>query len=438
MKKIALIIAMIAIACCAFAQTAALHGYMDYTNMAVGQEFQQAAGSNKFTATEASAEFGSFYNGRTEANLVVDAANFQFNLGIRLDASLDTWYDLYKGSSDAGNLANIIFHQGNMRVSFLNDQLRVYTGKFEEWNCGYIWGGYVLGGQNIRNVADRDNGQHFTGLEVAPYAVNGLRFMVGFPILPVSSNGVNYSEANQWKNLWKKVKLMASYKLPTGIAFNVGYRPETHLEGKTEYSADSLFGEAYLQFDAPYLIPAVPFNASFDFRYRKVDAIGKLATMYYFGISGKAPAIGNLNISWEDRFAYADDHYLNLNEKLIYNILGLDLSMPITGTDFTWGVATRFMFGADANGTAFSGDGRVNSSYCDDFALDWDWMPFSAHPATGSSGTYIGAYAYPYIQKGFANGYFKTGIEVQYMRQSTANSTQSIGYRVPVALCFWY
>ena len=145
MKKITLIIAMIAFACCAFAQSAALHGYMDYTNMAVGQEFQQAAGSNKFTASDAAAEFGSFYNGRTEINCVVDAANFQFNVGIRMDASLGTWYDLYKTSSDMTSQVATLFHQGNMRVSFLNDQLRVYTGKFEEWNCGYIWGGYVLG-----------------------------------------------------------------------------------------------------------------------------------------------------------------------------------------------------------------------------------------------------------------------------------------------------
>lgn len=438
MKKLTLIIAIIAIATCAFAQTAALHGYMDYTNMAVGQQFQQAAGSNTFTASDAAAEFGSFYNGRTEINCVVDAANFQFNLGIRTDASLGTWYDLYKTSSDMSKQVASLFHQGNMRVSFLNDQIRVYTGKFEEWNCGYIWGGYVLGGQNIRDLANRDNGQHFTGVEIAPYAVNGLRFMVGFPILPVSGNGVDSSEGNQWKNLYKKVKIVANYKLPIGIAFNAGFRPETHLDGTSSYSAKNLFGEAYLQFDAPYLIPGLPFNASFDFRYRKVAETGKLATMYYFGISGKTPSIGNLNISWEDRFAYADDHYIAVNEKMIFNILGIDLSMPITGTDFSWGLATRFTFGADAKGTAFSGDGRVSSSYCDDFALDWDWMPFSAHPATGSSGTYIGAYAYPYIQKGFANGYFKTGIEIQYMRQATLNSTQSIGYRVPVALCFWF
>ena len=49
-----------------------------------------------------------------------------------------------------------------------------------------------------------------------------------------------------------------------------------------------------------------------------------------------------------------------------------------------------------------------------------------------------GRLAYPYIQKNFANGYFKTGVEVQYTRFATTNVTQAIGYRVPVALCFWY
>lgn len=447
MKKIILTIALLAVVVFAGAQTAALHGYMDYTNMAVGQEFKKAAGATDWTKTEAAAEFGSFYNGRTEVNAVVDAANFQFNLGIRMNASLQTWYNLYRSTDGASALVDTetlndgiatFFHQGNMRVSFWNDQLRVYTGKFEEWNNGYIYGGYVLGGQSVSDLAMRDLGQHFTGVEVSPYALNGFRMMVGFPILPVSGNGVNYAEHNQWKNLWKKVKIMGSYKLPVGITVNFGVRPETHYDGTDRYSAESLYGEAFVQGDFPYLIPEIPFNATYDFRWRKEAANDKFATAHYFGLSGKLPQMGNLSLSLENRFAYASDHYIAINEELIYDIFGIAATYAIPNSDYFAGLNLFAMYGQDARGTGFSGEGRVASKYCVDYSMDWDWMPFADKPAAGTPGRYLGIYAYPYIQKNFANGYFKTGVEVQYTRFATTNVTQAIGYRVPVALCFWY
>lgn len=447
MKKILLAIALVTVAVFAGAQTAALHGYMDYTNMAVGQEFQQAA-DGTWSRSEAAAEFGSFYNGRTEVNAVVDAANFQFNLGIRMNASLQTWYNLYRSTDGTSALVDsetlndgiaTFFHQGNMRISFLNDQVRVYTGKFEEWNNGYIFGGYVLGGQSVSDLAMRDVGQHFTGVEVSPYALAGFRAMVGFPILPVGGNGVSTgAEHNQWKNLWKKVKIMASYKLPVGIVINAGIRPETHKEGTDSYSAENLFGEAFVQGDFPFLIPNLPFNATYDFRWRKEAANDVFTTAHYFGISGKLPSIGNVNISFENRFAYAADHYIAINEELIYDTIGFAATYAIPHTDYLVGMNLFGMYGQDAKGSGFSGEGRVSSKYCTDYAMDWDWMPYAAKPAAGSPGRYIGVYAYPYFQKNFANGYVRTGVEIQYTRFSTTNVTQAIGYRVPVAMCFWF
>lgn len=439
-RKIILAIVLVTVAIFASAQTAALHGYMDYTNFAVGQDFTKAAGADEWEHTEAAAEYGSFYNGRTEINAVVEAANFQFNLGIRMNASLGTWYDLYASTDNLDSTTRVAtyFHQGNMRVGFFNDQLRIYTGKYEEWSNGYVFNGFVLGGQFIRDLCIRGSGQHFTGVEISPYTLNGFKFMVGFPILPVSGNGVQSSYANQWANLYKKVKIVGSYKLPTGITFNFGWRPETHLEGEEKYSDDSYFGEAYLQADMPYLIPDVPLNVSYDFRYRNNEAVDKFVTMHYFGFSGKLPLIGDLAISFENRIVYAQDHYVTNNEEALFEIFGLTGIYTVPGTDYVIGMNLHAAYAQDANGTVFSTSRTNGFTTTDDMALVSEWMTPAAAPASGSAGRYLGVYAYPYFQKNFANGYFRTGIEFQYTRFETSNVTQAICYRVPVALCFWY
>ena len=208
------------------AQTASIHGYMDYTNFGLGQAFNTSSATDAWTYTSPSAEFGSFYNGRTELNVNVTAANFQFNTGVRLDASGGTWYNLYHvvgmENSDGDGYQTTPIHQMNMKVQFFNQQVSLYTGKFEEWNNGFIYNGWQLGGQFVRNAADRDNGQHFTGIEVTPYKVNGLRVMVGLPVIPGWGNGLQYGTSNQWKNLYKKVMFLGSYKLmKQNIVFNM-------------------------------------------------------------------------------------------------------------------------------------------------------------------------------------------------------------------------
>lgn len=445
------------------AQTVSFHGYMDYTNFAVGQEFHKADGGawlnqdNSGTETQAAAEYGSFYNGRTELNMNVTAANFLFNVGIRLDASGNSWYNLYYDVTQTSTNVDgdtvytpTPFHQMNMRVSFWNDQIFVYTGKFEEWNNGYIFNGYALGAQNVRDLASRSEGQHLTGVEFCPQFVNGLKIFAGLPILPISGNGVQSSNAtNQWQYLYKKVKIAGQYKLPIGITFNAGWRPGTYYTGvyNTDFGLNttstytkSFFGEAYAQADMPYLVPGVPLNATFDLRYRKNDTVDKEVFAYYLDVSGQVKPLSNLTVNFENRTLYADDHYIATNEKLLFDIVGLNAAYTFAGTPYQVGMALNTMYAQDANGSSFSNEtARVSGNpYCDDVAMSWDWMDAAVQPGSGHAGRYFTIYGYPYAQKNFANGYARAGVELQYSNFTTSKTNEAFTFRVPVAMCFWF
>ena len=450
-KKIILSVAAIAAGALLTAQTVTFHGYMDYTNFALGQQFSQASADADWTHTEAAAEFGSFYNGRTELNMNVSAANFLFNIGVRLDASGNTWYNLYHdvtqtvdsdGDGTVDSYATTPFYQSNMRVGFLNDQMFVYTGKFEEWNAGYIFNGYALGGQPIQNLADRDAGQHFTGIEFAPYALSGFKAIVGVPILPIAGNGVQDVASNEWKNLYKKAKFAFSYNiLRAAMTIQGGWRPGTYFTGVYKYdTADgattNYFGEAYLQADMPHLIPGVPLNATLDVRYRNNETVDKETFAYFFGVSGQIKPVSNIVINFENRVAYADDHYIAVNEKLVYDMIGANVAYSIVGKPYVIGMQLNGMYAQDANGSVFS-SGRMSCAWLD-YSMSSDWMDCAASPASGAPGRYISVYGYPYFQKNFGNGYFRAGVEVQYSHFSTTNTTQSLIYRIPCAMCFWF
>ena len=79
----------------------------------------------------------------------VHAANFEFNLGVSYNADGGDG-DYY----DFSDKLNTSFYQGNMKVSFLNEQAALYLGKFEDFNGDFIADGYALGGQYITNLAD--------------------------------------------------------------------------------------------------------------------------------------------------------------------------------------------------------------------------------------------------------------------------------------------
>lgn len=442
----------------AYAQNVSLHGYMDYTNFAVGQQFTQKDGAD-WEHTNAAAEYGSFYNGRTELNLAANAANVDFNVGVRLDAALGEWYGLYKDATDAG-FDQTMFHQANLKFKLLNDQLNVYTGKFEEWNNGFILNGYQLGGQNIRDVASRSEGQHVTSVEWIPNmsvldgALVGLRAMVSLPVAPTETEAYDADNANMWKNLYKTVKINAAYKwLRPNILFTAGFRPGTYYYAVSDYASDSFatnyFSEGYLQADLPSLIPNVKLNVSYDIRYRKVtktDAFGdvtfeKTPTAHYLGISGTTNVIPGVNINFENRAFYADDHYIAVNEKLFYDLLGIGVSYAINSSPYVIGMNLNGMYAQDANGSAFGSEGRVSAAWCDDFAMTSEWMQASGMIEAGQPGRYFTVYGCPYIQKNFGNGYAKLGVEVQYnnfFNKDKSSKTQGVTYRVPVAFCFWY
>ena len=443
MKKIGKLFLGSALALCTAsalnAQTVSMHGYVDYTNFAAAQEFQNAAGSSEWDASDVYAEFGSFYCGRTELNTTVTAANFAFNLGVRLNSSLGPWYSLYYDEVSSESSATTYFHQGNVRVSFLNEQLNLYTGKFEEWNNGYIANGYQLGGQYVLELASRDAGQHITALEVVPHDITGLKVLVGLPVIPVSGNGVSVAtDYNNWKNLYKTVKFAASYKvLPINTTFNVGFRPGTYYYNKS-YVTSSYFGEGYVQAEMPTLIPYTKFNSTYTIRYRKNSDTDKYTTAHSIGASAQIKAVQNLTLNVEDRFVYCDDHYYATNEDVLYDALGIGAiySIPEAGCDV--GLGTLFTYAQDTNGTFGTTSGNTGNAWAADYNITADWMGACSTVKKGSTGRYIGAYAFPYWQKNFSNGYVRAGVEVQYTHYQTTNSSNAVTYRVPLNVAFWF
>jgi len=195
----------------------------------------------------------------------------------------------------------------------------------------------------------------------------------------------------------------------------------------------------------PSLISGVKLNATYDIRYRENTTVDTYTTLHYLGISGTTTPVANLNVNFEDRVVYADDHYLATNEKLFYNILGLGLTYNLPGKPYAIGLNSAFTYAQDASGTCYSGgDGQLSigtsngSNWSDDYAMTMDWMTSAANAGSGAPGRYIGAYAYPYFQKNFSNGYFRTGVELQYTNYHVTATTQNLTYRVPFAFCFWF
>ncbi|MCH5290865.1 MAG: hypothetical protein J1D88_03775 [Treponema sp.] len=434
-----------------YAQQVSLHGYMDYTNFGVSQIIEQK-GDNAVEYSNPAAEFGSFYNGSTVVNLFVDAPHFEFRTGIRLNASLEPWYDNWRDSSYWRDYKTdypvSYFFQGNIRVGLINDQLIVHAGKYDEFYAGFVVNGYAMGAPNIRPFAERGNGQHLTAVELIPSVIPGLRFFAGLPILPGADNDIDYRNANLWKNLYKKFKLAASYKLAgPNITLYGGWRPGTYYDGLNDKKGvddftKNYFGEAYLQADMPSLIPGVKLNATYDFRYRDKDAVKnvveKFVTAHHVGVSGQITSIPQMVINVEDRFFYADDHYIAANEKLVYNVLAIGGTRAISGTPYLIGLNANFIYAQDAKGSTLNNDARVKGDYHDDIALTTDWMKAAPLPKGGAPGRYFEVYLYPYFQKNFGNGLFSLGIELQYTHFEARNTTWGFNYRVPVGLRFWF
>ncbi|MCH5290867.1 MAG: hypothetical protein J1D88_03785 [Treponema sp.] len=467
--------AFVACASVAGAQTASLHGKVDYTNFGLGQRLDNFGNGDDWDHTDPAAEFGNAGNGETTVDLRVTAANFLFNFGLRLNSSLWQTGDYYVSDDQGLAYVQTIFYQGNIRAAFFNEQFFIYTGKFEDWNAGYISEGYVLGGQQIHDLASHSVGQHITALEIAPYALKGFKFMAALPILPGHGNDVNTNiGANHWKNLYKKFKLVAQYKLPiedTDIILNAGWRPGTYYSGVEAYhklSKDedgnyndftkSFFGEAYIQGNFFSLVPGFDLNATYDFRYRdgKYTTVTSgtkehFTTAHMVGVSANLGSdllqVENLSLAIEDRFFYADDDYIFDDEKLIYNRIGARAGYKFGDGPWELGLVFVNTLAADARSTAFSKDGsgkygKVISDSFDDIAVGYNKMAISdnfTRIPNGDSGNYHSEYLNPFVQYNLSNGFIRLGVELQFAQVKTGGETySSFNYRVPVGFCFWF
>lgn len=454
--------AALAVGAGAFAQTMSLHGSVDFTSYGAQQTRTTTDGESDHSDLAAGYDPDSNFT----IDMQVSAANFEFNLGLYFtaDGGDEEYFDFSNGGSHTP------FYQGNMKISLFDSQLFFYTGKFEDFNAGYIENGYVLGTQSITNFADKDNGQHLTALEFAPAFVSGLKIFAGLPILPYYGNGIEEAfEANQWKNLGKKFKLAASYQLPINaldMTINAGWRPGTYYDGVDAWDADtstggtmatltkgfteSVFGEGFIQFLLPDVIDGLSLNVSGDVRYRDAEYTTRelktkehTAIAAMFGISAEFGSLllDDLTLALEDRFYFAGDDYIHSDEKFIYDILGIAAEYDIAGQPFSIGVNLAGMFAADALGTGFIEDSGAKVNHAHNFdgvGMSLNDMPTaSTSGLTGKSTTYLGAYANPYIKFNFPNGALKIGAELSFTRFFNEDVTNTgLSYRIPVGITY--
>ena len=433
-----------------------IHGSVDYTTYGAEQSFTKTDGEAEHTKASSGYDPDSNY----KIDLKATAQNVEFNLGLYFnsDGNDEEYYDY------SDNL-HTPFYQGNIRVGFVDDQVRFYTGKFEDFNAGYIEDGYALGTQSITNLADKTFGQYLTGLEFAPRVVKGLKFFAGLPVLPYRGNGVEENfEANQWKNIYKKAKYMASYTLPIElpVTLNAGFRGETHYDGTEDYRADSsverstndymtnYFGEGFFQAVLPD-VSGVALQASYDIRWRdseysKTDGTTKehKAFMHMATVGAEFGGLISdyVQLAAEDRFYYAGDDYIHSDEKLIYDILAVTGEVKIAASPFSVGGVLAGMYAVDARGTAFSDDGgaKVSSESCFDSDVGMslaDMTTASVDGLTGKSTTYMGCYANPYVKVNLPNGYLKAGVEFNYtLFKNDDIENQGMSYRIPVGIIY--
>lgn len=469
--------AVLSLGSAVFAQSIHIGGYVDYSSTLATQDIHKYADEDKWDNSEVAAEFGPVQNGIHFLNLDATAPNVDFHTNVWIGSGLGPWYadvpeyidrSKYNGNNafdKNGDDASTPIGQMWVRTHFFDDQFRMYTGNFASngWSADYIFSGYVLGGQKIEGLAGRAMGgdSAFSGVEVQPRALSGFKAIVGFPVAPFVDS---YKKFNDWSHLIKSVKFIAQYKwLLYNVTFNAGIRPNTYMTNGDgyKYSGDytkSLFGEAFLQVDMPSLFYGILMNASYDLRWRKVEESGlnlqsgkDWSTTTFAHILQFSSKFTSLVEGWtfcmEDRFAYYQPHYVAINEMAVYNVFAISGEHPLPGTSYAFGFQTQFMYGQDANGSV-NGYNKPDyfDAYCSDLVtfnanfmgLDMGDSEKAHTPATGHAGRYFSIYGYPYMQKNFANGYARLGIELQYKHLETSNVFQSFGWRIPLTLTFWW
>ncbi|MBR1615826.1 MAG: hypothetical protein IJ673_10160, partial [Treponema sp.] len=141
LNKLMLGAAAMALGSGVFAQNVTFHSGIDYTVWGLRRAFYNDDGEKDNTSSSA----GYDPDGNMTVDVSVKAASFEFNLGLYFNA--DGGDEEYIDYSDGGK--GTPFYQGNMKVGFFNDQVNLYTGKFEGFNGGFIQEGSVLGDQYI-------------------------------------------------------------------------------------------------------------------------------------------------------------------------------------------------------------------------------------------------------------------------------------------------
>lgn len=458
LNKLMLGAAAMALGSGVFAQNVTFHSGIDYTVWGLRRAFYNDDGEKDNTSSSA----GYDPDGNMTVDVSVKAASFEFNLGLYFNA--DGGDEEYIDYSDGGK--GTPFYQGNMKVGFFNDQVNLYTGKFEGFNGGFIAEGSVLGDQYITNLADQDYGPYLTGLEYTPQFLSGLRLFAGFPILPIRGNGIqtiDEHEYNQWKYLGKKIKLAASYQVPVDgldLTVNAGFRPGTYYDGVdnggtmstfTETFTESAFGEGYIQAVMPNFMDMMDLVVSYDLRYRDGTYLNvnneteeHKAFSHMVGLSASMGLTEEISLSCEDRLVYCGDDYIADSEKLLYNVLAVNGEYAVPGTQISLGMDLAQICAADANGKAFADDdgtGKINNAaYASNSDISLTLNDMATATLLGGEATkYLGTYVKPYFKYNFANGSLIAAFELAYSKAFTDDvSNTCLSYRIPVGIKFQF
>lgn len=423
------------------AQTVTLKGEVDYSTDALKQQF---TAENK-EATDAGKVYAGIHSdAKTKVDLSVTAANFEFNLGVKLNSSagdegMDGKYTDYTDDYDGTP-----FYQGNMKIGFFNDQLNVRTGKFESFHAGYIPLPAISDDPIVSYFASAKMGQYFTAVEASPYAVNGLKVMVGLPILPVGGNSVqNDVAANQWKNLIKKVSFAAAYIIPgTKIELDAGFRPGTYYTGVKAFDGEvsedftkNFFSEGFIGAKMPGLVEGIDMNATLDIRFRDAEYVktnGKTEehTAFFFAgtYNAKINLISFLPMAAELNVFYADDDYIKADEKAFGATLKFNADYKIPETQWQVGAELGGKYAVDAMGTYGS------SAYFEDLTVTDDHAKAVGGAKTNN---YIAYSIEPFAQYNLGNGYLRMGLRLQQSIAKNEDDTNSVfSYSIPVGIKF--
>ncbi|WP_041624001.1 hypothetical protein [Spirochaeta thermophila] len=407
------------------AQQVMFHGYADYSNYLL-TTYATQTGSEDWEQFEYGAGFGSWYGGRTEVNMFMDSQNIHFVLGIRLGNDLDTWYDLYGD--------DVPFYQGNVRINLLNNQVDLLTGKFEEQHFGYVTNDLAWGFIYAHNVADRDVGPYFTGLEIKPYMLDGFSLLVGVPIRAWSTNdGWGSMPANNyWQNLVDQFKINMRYSLPMGVTLKAGYYHGLWYSASDYKGDDDVVREAYLSAEGfNFLGSGFDLAAGYDFQYRTATEGMK----HNINVSGAYRPISSLRIALGNRFAYATEFHDNAQEILLDRVV-LDAlyDLPLPGVQV--GLRGNFTYMSDSSGQV----GNMMSGDSDDlgFSTNIDAAYVPANPTDGTSGMAMGGGVFPFIKKNLSNGYVQLGYQMHINYYESKTSVKAISHYVPLNVAFWF